>query len=81
MRTGILARNAAISAAALLVLTACGGGGGEEGGTAAEGTGGGGGGEQQVNVYGSDGNMGNALGESFTQQGALAGMSGTTPLT
>ena len=79
MRTGILARNAAIASAALLVLTAC-GGGGDEGGTAAEGEGGGGG-EQTVNVYGTDGNMGNALGESFTQQGALAGMSGTTPLT
>ena len=77
MRTGILARNAAIASAALLVLTAC-GGGGDEGGTAAEGEGGG---EQTVNVYGTDGNMGNALGESFTQPGALAGMSGTTPLT
>jgi len=79
MRTGILARNAAISAAALLVLTAC-GGGGDEGGTAAEGTDSGGG-ERQVNVYGTDGNMGNALGESFTEPGSLAGMSGTTPLT
>ncbi|SNS48335.1 amino acid/amide ABC transporter substrate-binding protein, HAAT family [Geodermatophilus pulveris] len=79
MRTGILARNAAISAAALLVLTAC-GGGGDEGGTAAEGTDSGGG-ERQVNVYGTDGNMGNALGESFTEPSSLAGMSGTTPLT
>jgi ABC-type branched-subunit amino acid transport system substrate-binding protein len=79
MRTGILARNAAVAAAALLVLTACGGGGesGSGGGSAA----GGGGGERQVNVYGTDGNMGNALGESFSQQGSLAGMKGTTPLT
>jgi hypothetical protein len=76
MRTGILARHAAIASAALLVLTAC--GGGDEGDTAAEGEGGG---EQAVNVYGTDGNMGNALGESFNQQGALTGMSGTTPLT
>jgi Periplasmic binding protein len=70
MRTGILARHA-VSAATLLLLTAC-GGGGEHGGTARE---------QQVNVYGTDGNMGNVLGESFTQDGALARMSGTTPLT
>jgi hypothetical protein len=80
MRTGILARNAAVAAAALLVLTACGGGddnSGSGGGSAA----GGGGGERQVNVYGTDGNMGNALGESFSQPGSLAGMKGTTPLT
>lgn len=80
MRTGILARNAAVAAAALLVLTACGGGNdasGSGGGSAA----GGGGGERQVNVYGTDGNMGNALGESFSQPGSLAGMKGTTPLT
>ena len=80
MRTGILARNAAVAAAALLVLTACGGGDDDSssgGGSAA----GGGGGERQVNVYGTDGNMGNALGESFSQQGSLAGMKGTTPLT
>ncbi|MGY1634988.1 ABC transporter substrate-binding protein [Geodermatophilus sp. SYSU D01186] len=79
MRTGILARSAAISAAALLVLTACGGGGDDEGGS------GGGGdaasGEKQVNVYGSDGNMGNALGERLSGEGALAGMKGTLPLT
>jgi ABC-type branched-subunit amino acid transport system substrate-binding protein len=79
MRTGILARNAAVAAAALLVLTACGGGG--DGGGGGGGTEAGGGGERQVNVYGTDGNMGNALGESFSQQGSLAGMKGTTPLT
>ncbi|MGY1642786.1 ABC transporter substrate-binding protein [Geodermatophilus sp. SYSU D00703] len=77
MRTGILARSAAVSAAALLVLTAC-GGGDDEGGSA---SGGGDSGEKQVNVYGSDGNMGNALGEDFTEPGALAGMKGTLPLT
>jgi hypothetical protein len=81
MRTGILARNAAVAAAALLVLTACGGGGDDGGGGGGGTEAGGGGGERQVNVYGTDGNMGNALGESFTQQGALAGMKGTTPLT
>jgi neutral amino acid transport system substrate-binding protein len=32
-------------------------------------------------VYGVDGNMGNALGEKFKDQGALKGMKGTTPLT
>jgi hypothetical protein len=77
MRTGTTARSIAVTGAALLALTAC--GGGDEGGTtAAEG---GGDGEKQVNVYGTDGNMGNALGESFTDEGALAGMKGTTPLT
>ena len=79
MRTGILARNAAVAAAALLVLTACGGGG--DSGSGGDSAAGGGGGERQVNVYGTDGNMGNALGESFSQPGSLAGMKGTTPLT
>ncbi|TQN43346.1 substrate-binding family protein [Blastococcus colisei] len=78
MRTGTTARSIAVTGAALLAITAC-GGGGDDGGTAAEG--GDGGGEKQVNVYGTDGNMGNALGESFTEDGALAGMRGTTPLT
>jgi Periplasmic binding protein len=77
MRTGTTARSIAVTGAALLALTAC--GGGDEGGTSAEG--GGGEAEKQVNVYGTDGNMGNALGESFSEQGALAGMRGTTPLT
>ncbi len=81
MRTGILARNAAVSAAALLVLTACGGGDDSGGGGGGDAAGGTGGGERQVNVYGTDGNMGNALGESFTAPGSLAGMKGTTPLT
>jgi Periplasmic binding protein len=78
MRTGFTARSIAVTGAALLALTAC--GGGDDGGTeeTAEETGSG---EKQVNVYGSDGNMGNALGESFSEEGALAGMKGTTPLT
>ncbi|SDM38476.1 amino acid/amide ABC transporter substrate-binding protein, HAAT family (TC 3.A.1.4.-) [Geodermatophilus siccatus] len=81
MRTGILARNAAVAAAALLVLTACGGGGDDEGGGGGT-EAGGGGGERQVNVYGTDGNMGNALANAFSDQpGALDGMKGTTPLT
>ena len=41
----------------------------------------GGSGEKQVNIYGTDGNMGSALGEQFSDEGALAGMQGTTPLT
>ena len=76
MRTGTTARSIAVTGAALLALTACGGGGEDEGGeTGADG------GEKQINIYGTDGNMGNALGEDFDDQGALAGMKGTTPLT
>ncbi|GAB3344098.1 ABC transporter substrate-binding protein [Modestobacter lapidis] len=78
MRTGTFARAVAVSGATLLALTACGGDS-----DSGESTGGGGdaSSEKQVNVYGTDGNMGNALGESFTEQGALVGMSGTLPLT
>ena len=79
MRTGTTARGIAVTGAALLALTACGGGDG--GGDTNTADGGNGGGEKQVNVYGTDGNMGNALGESFSEEGALAGMKGTTPLT
>ena len=61
MRTGSTARGIAATGAALLALTAC-GGGGDEGGDTAEG---GDSGEKQVNIYGTDGNMGNALGEDF----------------
>jgi ABC-type branched-subunit amino acid transport system substrate-binding protein len=79
MRTGNTARAVALSGAALLALTACGGGSDTEGDT------GGGSGEasseKQVNVYGTDGNMGNALGADFDQPGSLAGMKGTLPLT
>jgi hypothetical protein len=79
MRTGTTARAVALSGAALLALTAC-GGGGDDGGD----TGGGGGeaaGEKLVNYYGSDGNMGDPLGEDFDEPGSLAGMKGTLPLT
>lgn len=71
-----LARIAALSTAVLITATAC---GGDEGGD-----GGGGGGDdgaKEVNVYGSDGNMGNAFGQDFTEAGLLSGMRGTTPLT
>jgi hypothetical protein len=79
MRYGPTARSIAVTGAALLALTACGGGGEESesdaGATSSEG------GDTTTNIYGTDGNMGNALGESFTEDGALAGMKGTTPLT
>ncbi len=77
MRTSSTARGIAAAGAALLALTACGGGsdeGGDTGGDAASE-------EKQINIYGTDGNMGNALGEDFDEDGALAGMKGTTPLT
>ncbi len=79
MRTGTIARATALSGAALLALTACGGSddSGDSGGSASSGSSS----EKQVNVYGTDGNMGNALGEDFTETGALAGMKGTLPLT
>jgi ABC-type branched-subunit amino acid transport system substrate-binding protein len=76
MRTRTTARSIAVTGAALLALTAC--GGGDSGGDTAEG---GDSGEKQINIYGTDGNMGNALGEDFTEPGQLAGMKGTTPLT
>jgi ABC-type branched-subunit amino acid transport system substrate-binding protein len=77
MRTGTTARSIAVTGAVLLAVTACGGssdngGGGNSGGNS---------GEKQVNIYGTDGNMGNALGKDFSQPGSLAGMKGTTPLT
>ncbi|MBB3675552.1 ABC transporter substrate-binding protein [Modestobacter versicolor] len=78
MRTGTFARATALSGAALLALTACGGSSddsGDSGGDSGASS------EKQVNVYGTDGNMGNALGEDFDEDGALAGMKGTTPLT
>lgn len=82
MRTGILARSIAVSSAALIALSACGGGGGDDDGGTASGGGGGDDGGKQVNIYGTDGNMGSALGEQFEgEEGALDGMSGTTPLT
>ena len=76
MRTRTTARSIAATGVALLALTACGGGdeGGDSGSNADSG-------EKQVNIYGTDGNMGNALGEDFSEDGELAGMRGTTPLT
>jgi Periplasmic binding protein len=78
MRTGTIARSIAASGVALLALTACGGGGDDSSDNA---SGSSGSGEKQVNVYGTDGNMGSTLGEDFQDTGSLAGMSGTTPLT
>jgi hypothetical protein len=76
MRTGTTARSIAVTGAALLALTACGGGSDDSGGESGADSG-----EKQVNLYGSDGNMGNALAEDFDEDGALDGMKGTTPLT
>lgn len=78
MRTRTTARGIAATGAALLALTACGGGSDDNGGGD---NAGGDSGEKQINIYGTDGNMGNALGEDFDENGALAGMKGTTPLT
>ncbi len=78
MVNGKLGRIAAVSTALLLAASACGGSDDDGGGG---GDSGGGDEAKQVNVYGSDGNMGNALGEKFTEPGSLTGMRGTTPLT
>src|SRR4051812_7713109 len=78
MRIGTITRGVAVSGAALLAVAACGGGGNNN---SSSGASAGGSGEKQVNVYGTDGNMGNALGEDFQDKGSLAGMSGTLPLT
>jgi len=79
MRTRTTARGIAVTGAALLALTAC--GGGDNGSGDNNNASGDSGGEKQINIYGTDGNMGNALGEDFTEKGSLAGMKGTTPLT
>jgi hypothetical protein len=76
MRSGKSVRTVAVSGVALLALAAC-GGGGDEGGD----TGGSGSEEKQINIYGTDGNVGDPLGEQFQDEGALQGMKGTTPLT
>ena len=82
MRTGTIARATAVSGAALLALSACGGSSDDAAGASAGASSAAtGGGAKQVNVYGTDGNMGNALGEDFQSEGSLAGMKGTTPLT
>ncbi|NYJ07813.1 ABC transporter substrate-binding protein [Petropleomorpha daqingensis] len=77
MRTGTIARSIAVAGAALLAVSACGGSSDDNSSSGSSGSSG----EKQTNVYGTDGNMGNALGEDFTKEGSLAGMSGTTPLT
>jgi ABC-type branched-subunit amino acid transport system substrate-binding protein len=79
MRTGSTARGIAATGVALLALTACGGGSdddssGNDAGASSEG-------DTVTNIYGTDGNMGTALGDSFDEKGVLAGMKGTTPLT
>ncbi|SCX50537.1 substrate-binding protein [Klenkia marina] len=79
MRTGTSARVVALTGAVLLAATAC--GGGSDSDNSGSGSTDGDSGSKQVNVYGVDGNMGNALGADFTEEGALAGMKGTTPLT
>ncbi len=79
MRTGFTARSIAVTGAALLALTACGGGGDDDTDTGTDTDTGGE--TAQTNIYGTDGNMGNALGEAFSEEGALAGMKGTLPLT
>jgi ABC-type branched-subunit amino acid transport system substrate-binding protein len=83
LRTGTIARATAVSGAALLALSACGGSSDDAaaGSTSGSSSAAASGGAKQVNVYGTDGNMGNALGEDFTAPGSLAGMKGTTPLT
>ncbi|TFV87590.1 ABC transporter substrate-binding protein [Blastococcus sp. CT_GayMR16] len=77
MRTGNFARAFSVSTVALLAVTACGSDSDDSGG----GSDSGGSNEAVTNIYGSDGNMGSALGDQFTDKGALAGMKGTTPLT
>ena len=77
MRTRTTARGIAATGAALLALTACGGGSDDGGDNNA---GDSGSEDKQVNIYGTDGNMGNALGESVAA-GLLDTMRGTTPLT
>jgi ABC-type branched-subunit amino acid transport system substrate-binding protein len=68
-----LARATAAASMLLLAATACSNNGSTGSSSDA--------GKKQVKVYGTDGNMGNALGEKFKDKGALTGMSGTTPLT
>src|SRR3954452_16511191 len=76
MRTGSIARSIAASGVALVALTACGGGGDSGNGSGSENSG-----QKQVNLYGTDGNIGNPLGEEFSDASELTGLKGTTPLT
>jgi len=77
MRNGKSVRTIAVSAAALLALAACGGGSDDGGDDTADS----GSEEKTINIYGTDGNVGDPLGEQFEDEGALEGMKGTTPLT
>jgi ABC-type branched-subunit amino acid transport system substrate-binding protein len=75
MRTGRNARAIAVTSVALIALAACGGDDDSDdsssGGDAGSG----------VEVYGTDGNMGTALGQQFEgEDRALAGMRGTQPM-
>jgi hypothetical protein len=76
MRTGTTARSIAVTGAALLALAACGGGGDGGGGDTEADSG-----PKEIKIYGTDGNVGDPLGEQFSEKGALEGMKGTTPLT
>src|SRR3954447_22832229 len=76
MRSGKSVRTVAVSGVALIAIAAC-GGGSDDGGKSADS----GSGEKQTKGYGTDGNVGDPLGEQFQDKGALAGMKGTTPLT
>ncbi len=74
-----LVRAVAAVGATLIAVTACGGDDDDPAGSTdptetSEGP-------KQVNVYGTDGNVGNALGGEFSEPGALINMKGTTPLT
>jgi len=82
-----LVRAVAAVGATLIAATACSDDGGGTTGTGETTTGNGEtttseeSGPKQVNVYGTDGNVGNALGGEFSEPGALVNMKGTTPLT
>lgn len=74
-----LVRAVAVLGAGLLAVSACGsddnsGGSTTDPSATSDGP-------KQVKVYGTDGNVGNALGVEFSTPGALVNMKGTTPLT
>jgi len=78
MRTRSTASSIALASVALVALSACGGGGGDNAGSAGNSSSSG---PKQVKVYGTDGNIGDPLGEQFENPSDLAGVKGTTPLT
>jgi ABC-type branched-subunit amino acid transport system substrate-binding protein len=71
MGRGSVVRAVGLASAVLLVAGACGTTASTEGA----------GGTKRVKLYGTDGNMGNALGAKFSEPGSLLGLRGTTPLT